>query len=616
MAIVRVDAVERLATLLSAGRVQHEPGAAGALTRWGRGRRLYVRLAWSGERPPRRLWLAWDDGTLRRRPAVMVAGDRGRWEYLACIEPVRGMVAYQAEAELQGPDGSRADLPVFYGPDTADGPSVSRTTAGWWRVDVDALPPFEVPTWTRGAVFYQIFPDRFFDADPANNPPGTEPWGGEPTFYNFFGGDLEGIRRRLDYLQALGVGAIYLNPIHQAPSNHRYDASDYLKVDPALGGWDDFRRLVEEAHRRRIRVILDAVFNHTGETFWAFQDVVRRGPESPYYAWYHVREWPIRRDPPSYECWWGLPHLPKLNTTHPEVRSYLFDVTRAWMEAGIDGWRLDVPNELEPGFWEEWRRLVKSLNADAYIVGEIWHDADEWLRGDRFDAVMNYPLRDALVDFFVHRSIRAAALRERLEGQLRRYPPPAVHNLMNLLGSHDTERIATVAGGDRRATEAMMLVAMTWPGIPTVYYGDEVGMSGGKDPECRRCFPWDERRQDLRRWRWVRRLAHLRRAVPALAGGEPVTVECAADDVVAFGRLDAWQTGEAAVVVVGRNESPLRLELDIGDPLAEVACRDPRWPGEWVDLVGWGTVTGERRLTVDLAPWGRMILVPRWTLGR
>lgn len=161
-----------------------------------------------------------------------------------------------------------------------------------------------------------------------------------------------------------------------------------------------------------------------------------------------------------------------------------------------------------------------------------------------------------------------------------------------------------------------MLVTMTWPGVPTIYYGDEVGLTGGKDPECRRCFPWDERQQDLQRWRWVRRLAHLRRAVPALAAGEPVAVGCTSDDVLAFGRLDAWQTGQAAVVVAGRNESPLRLELDIGDPLAEAARRDPRWPGTWVDLLGWRTVTGDRRLVVELAPWGRVILVPRWTLGR
>lgn len=606
---MHADAVGRLAALLTAGRLQHDPGAPGALIRSGGSRRLYVRLAWSGEEPPRRLELAWDDGALRRRPAVPVGGGSGRWEYLVRVEAARPVIAYQVEAHLEEPGASPPGPPVFYGPQSLDGPAASRSSAGWWRVDLEAVPLFQVPSWTRGAVMYQIFPDRFYDGDPGNDPPGTEPWGAEPTFFNFFGGDLEGIRRRLDYLQALGVRAIYLNPIHQAPSNHRYDAADYLRVDPALGTWDDFRRLVDEAHRRGIRVLLDAVFNHTGETFWAFRDVVERGPASPYYGWYHIYRWPIRRDPPSYACWWNLPHLPKLNTAHPEVRAYLFQVTRSWMEAGIDGWRLDVPNELEPGFWEEWRRLVKGLNPDAYIVGEIWQEADEWLRGDRCDGVMNYPLREALLDFFVHRRVGSAGLRERMERQVLRYPPPALHHLMNLLGSHDTERIATAAGGQRRAVEAMLLLVMVWPGVPTLYYGDEVGMTGGKDPQCRRCFPWDERRQDVGLWRWVRRLVALRRRLPALAWGEPAAVGCGHDDVVAFGRLDPWESGDAAVVVASRSPSPLRVELDIGELMA-AAAGGPAGQGEWVDLLSLRAVPGGRRLSLALGPWDRMLLVP------
>lgn len=607
---MRADTIERLAALLSAGRVEHDPNTPGSLTRTG-ARQLYLRLAWHGRRP-RRLSLVYDDGALRRRAAVCVAGSGDRWDYLVRVDLQRPAFAYQVEAHLDPSDGDAGGLDVFYGPQNPSQPAVGPVGAGWWRASIEDLPVFSVPRWTRGAVLYQIFPDRFYDGDPANDPPGTEAWGGEPTFSNFFGGDLVGIRRRLDYLAALGVGAIYLNPIVEAPSNHRYDAADYMKVDPALGSLDDFRQLVDEAHRRGIRVILDAVFNHTGETFWAFRDVVERGPESPYYAWYHIYEWPIRRDPPSYACWWNLPHLPKLNTAHPEVRAYLFDVTRFWMETGIDGWRLDVPNELEPGFWVEWRRLVKRLKPDAYIVGEIWHDAAGWLQGDQFDAVMNYPLRDALIAFFVERSIGAAELLERLEGQLRRYPPPAFHSLMNLLGSHDTERIMTAARGDRRAVEAMMLVAMAWPGVPTIYYGDEVGMTGGRDPHCRRCFIWGEREQDVRLWRYVRRLARARRTLAALAGGEPVAVRVVdSDDVAAFGRLDAWGTGQGAVVVVARNEEPSQVELDIGEELAEPSARCGAPVGEWIDLLSWRSVAGGRRLRLDLAPRDRMLLVPR-----
>lgn len=614
--MVRADTLERLATLLAAGRVQHDPDAPGALTRTG-ARQLYVRVTWQGRRP-RRLFVVYDDGALRRRRAVCVAGAGDRWEYLVRLDFHRPAFAYQVEAHLDPAadgEGDGEGVGVFYGPQSLAQPAASPAGAGWWRADVDRLPVFSVPRWTRGAVLYQIFPDRFFNADPANDPPGTQPWGGEPTFFNFFGGDLEGIRRRLDYLAALGVGAIYLNPIVQAPSNHRYDAADYMKVDPALGTLDDFRRLVEEAHRRGIRVILDAVFNHTGETFWAFRDVVARGPRSPYYGWYHVYQWPIRRDPPSYACWWGLPHLPKLNTANPEVRAYLLDVTRFWMETGIDGWRLDVPNELEPGFWVEWRRFVKGLNPEAYVVGEIWHDAAEWLQGDQFDGVMNYPLREALIAFFVQRTVGAAGLLERLEGQLRRYPPPALHSLMNLLGSHDTERVMTAAGGHRRTVEAMMLVAMAWPGVPSVYYGDEVGMTGGRDPDCRRCFIWDERAQDVRLWRYVRLLARARRRLAALACGEPVAVRVVdGDDVLAFGRLDAWGTGHGAVVVAARNEEPLRVEVDLGDELAEAAAgRGGAARGEWVDLLSGRPVAGGRRVQLELRPWDRMLLIPSRT---
>ena len=558
----------------------------------------FLRFRWTGPLPgPVRL--RYFDGCWRSVPLWPVQRLPEGWLLRGRIRPARPAVRYHLELPGQG-------LPVPPAP-----------PSGAWSVDLHALRAFSVPRWVAGSVMYQIFPDRFFNGRPDNDPPGTVPWDSVPTLTSFFGGDLEGIRRRLDYLADLGVGAIYLNPIVQAPSPHRYDASDYLQVDPALGSQEDFRRLAQELHRRGMRLILDAVFNHTGETFWAFQDVVRRGPQSPYYHWYFIHRWPIVRQPPSYACWWGLPHLPKLNTSHPEVREYLFQVTRHWMELGADGWRLDVPNEVEGDFWQVWRALVKRLNPQAYIVGEIWHDAAAWLGGDQFDAVMNYVLRDALLDFFVRRTTTGARLAEVLHAQAARYPAPAVFALMNLLGSHDTERILTVAGQQEGLVRGMFAWLFTWPGIPCVYYGDEVGMTGGKDPDCRRTFPWDESRQRVRLWRWVRRLAALRRNVPALAWGEPVVVEVdGSDEVAAFGR-GAPAPGHAPVVVaVSRSERPQRVRLRPAPGLVEHAGAEA--DRTWVDLLtgrraaaglgrqeGWEAAGG---LELELPPWGVAVL--------
>ena len=578
--------------------VQHEPYARGDVVAAGAWR-AFLRFRWAG-RLPERVWLRVVDGPCRRVELAAVARHDDGYVLRARVEAARPGLRYQLE--LSPPEGG------FVGP--LGGPYAEPERAGWWQVQLDALPSFETPSWAAGCVLYQIFPDRFFNGTPANDPPGTVAWDAAPSLTNFFGGDLEGIRRRLDYLADLGVGALYLNPIVRAPSNHRYDASDDREVDPALGSADDVRRLADELHRRGMRLILDAVFNHTGETFWAFQDVVRRGPESPYWHWYLVRRWPIVRTPPSYECWWGLPHLPKLNTDHPGVREHLFEVTRWWMELGADGWRLDVPNEVGGDFWRVWRRHVKTLNPQAYIVGEIWHDALEWLQGDQFDAVMNYVLRDALVDFFVHRGRTGRELTEALHDQAARYPGPAFFTLMNLLGSHDTERILTVADGRLEPVRAMWFWLLTWPGMPSIYYGDEVGLTGGKDPDCRRTFPWDERRQDLRLWRWVRRLVRWRRGWPALQRGEAVPVEAqGSEDVAAFARAPAGPGDCPALAVTSRSPEPTRVRLVPAPGLPGVEDG----AGAWVDLLSGRRLGGARAVELELEPWGLALLA--W-LGR
>ncbi|NLG85145.1 MAG: alpha-glycosidase [Firmicutes bacterium] len=376
------------------------------------------------------------------------------------------------------------------------------------------------PRWVYRTIFYQIFPDRFANGDPENDPPRTAPWGTRPTRDNFFGGDLKGIIDRLDYLTELGVGGIYLNPIFLSPSNHKYDTQDYLLIDPHLGSLKTFGALLDAAHGRGIRVIIDGVFNHTGDRFWAFQHVLREGARSPYAGWYFCHDFPLRQHPkPNYECWWGFPSLPKLNVAHPEVLAYLTRVIEFWTTFGIDGWRLDVPNEVPFFFWRYFRRLVREINPEAYLVGEIWDDGRPWLQGDTFDAVMNYPWRDLVVKFFATGEMDLPRFVEGLAALRARYPEEVTLGLFNLLGSHDTPRFLTLAGGDKRRLKLAALFQFTYPGVPVIYYGDEVGLTGGEDPDCRKTMPWNPEEQDQDLLAFYRKLGAIRKHSPALWDG-------------------------------------------------------------------------------------------------
>ena len=302
-----------------------------------------------------------------------------------------------------------------------------------------------VPGWVKDVTFYQIFPERFANGDTTNDPPNTEPWGGVPRTNNYFGGDLKGVVDHLDHLSRLGVTAVYFNPLFESPSNHKYHTSDYMKIDQHFGNDSVFKQVIDECHKRGIRVVIDAVFNHTGVHFWAFEDIVKNEKESKYLKWYNVHSFPVAPpDKPNYEAWWGLGELPKLMTDNPEVRKYLFDVTTKWTTMGIDGWRLDVPNEIPHDFWIQWRKLVKKLNPQCYIVGEIWDDATPWLQGDQFDAVMNYRFRGACVGFIALENLTTMQFDSVLAAQRSEYPPGVNFALQNLLGSHDTFRV--VAG--------------------------------------------------------------------------------------------------------------------------------------------------------------------------
>jgi neopullulanase len=467
----------------------------------------------------------------------------------------------------------------------------------------------DTPAWVRDAVFYQVFPDRFAASARVPKPGPLEPWDAPPTNHGFKGGDLLGIVEHLDHIASLGVNALYLTPVFQSASNHRYHTYDYLAVDPLLGGDAALRELLDGAHERGLRVILDGVFNHTGRGFWPFHHVLETGRSSPYRHWFHFDQEALDQDRPidaypqarmrsgvaldqprpgeleegsggsrsrfGYDAWWDLPALPKLNIAEPAVREYLWGVAEHWLRFGIDGWRLDVPGEIDdPAFWAEFRRRCRAVNPEAYLVGEIWHVAPDWVAGDRFDALMNYPLAEAVIGFVGGHSLNEPLLRahheyagvNRLDGPafagrlielLGAYAPETTAVQLNLLDSHDTPRLLSLLSDDREAFELAVLLQATLPGAPCIYYGDEVGLSGGMDPDNRRAFPWDEGRWDGELLAAVRAAFLLRRAEPALRS-DGVVVTAAADGALAYLRRGP---GGDLSVALNAGDEPTTLTL-------------------------------------------------------
>ncbi|HLU82125.1 MAG TPA: glycoside hydrolase family 13 protein [Trueperaceae bacterium] len=395
------------------------------------------------------------------------------------------------------------------------------------------------PDWVRDAVFYQVFPDRFAKSDRVPKAGNLETWESPPTLAGYKGGDLLGVAERLDYLQDLGITGLYLTPVFQSASNHRYHTHDYYRVDPMLGGDAALRELIDSAHGRGMRVVIDGVFNHASRGFFQFNDLLESGRASAYLDWFHVRHFPLHAyggGELGYDAWWNIAALPKFNTRTPAVREFLFGVAEYWLRFGADGWRLDVPNEIDDdGFWREFRARCRAVASDAYLVGEIWDDAARWLQGDMFDGVMNYPLTRAIFGLVgrqvdhgeLSRSglngiapLGAAGFADSVTRLLRRHPEEAVAGQLNLLGSHDTPRVLTSLGGDAVAARQALFLLFVMPGAPCVYYGDELGLAGGHDPNCRQALPWDEvADRDDDTFELVRALTRLRARHTALRRG-------------------------------------------------------------------------------------------------
>jgi neopullulanase len=476
-----------------------------------------------------------------------------------------------------------------------------------------------IPSWVKDAVFYAIFPDRFARSSNLPKPANLEPWDSPPTLHGYKGGDLEGVREKLDYLVDLGVTALYFNPIFQSASNHRYHTHDYYRVDPLLGGDQAFGDLLEAAHRRGLRVLLDGVFNHASRGLYQFHSLLELGPQSPYLNWFHVHGWPLNaygEGPPNYGAWWGLPALPKFNTATPDVREFLWRAGCHWIERGIDGWRLDVPTEInDDSFWREFRARVRAANPEAYLVAEIWHDAQHWLQGDQFDATMNYQFARACIGFFAGHTLDHSLVEGKgyspvtpldapqfaafIERQVSLYSWEVTAAQMNLLDSHDTARFLTIARQDETALRLATLFQMTYPGAPSIYYGDEVGLQGGNDPDCRRAMPWDSAQWNQGLRDYIRQAIALRRAHPALRHGEFKSLH-AAEMVYSFGR----RSGEAAfVVVLNASTRTMNAEIPVGGFLEDGARLDHVWQAH-----GHHNVVGGRIRDLKLPPRSGRVL--------
>ena len=355
--------------------------------------------------------------------------------------------------------------------------------------EADILPKVE---WTEHAVFYQIFVDRFNIGNKESDKSYINcKWGDIPNPKTFAGGDLKGITQKLDYIKSLGVNTIYLTPIFKSISNHKYDISDYMEIDKQFGCNEDLKELVESAHSKGMRIMLDAVFNHCSDELTQFQDVKKKGRDSEYYDWFVIHGDKPDTEAGNYEMFAACEYMPKFNTSNPKVQEYLCNIGCYYIsEYDIDGWRLDVSDEVSHDFWRRFRKEIKAAKKDCIIVGENWHDASNYLKGDQYDSIMNYAFTKACLDYFATGDLDAKGVSEKLNDLLARNTDTVNSMLLNLLDSHDTHRFFSEVGKDRSKMASALALLFIFPGMPCIFYGTEFFTEGGYDPDCRRCMDW------------------------------------------------------------------------------------------------------------------------------
>ncbi len=508
---------------------------------------------------------------------------------------------YQAQSVWNG----KTNLSYHF--ELVDGPRVESFGANGLRapqrpflIDAKTFHPFVVPNWVERTVLYQIFPDRFANGDKTNDPANVVAWDSTPTGDSHFGGDIAGVKQHLSYLSDLGISGVYFNPVFKSPSIHRYDAQDYQQIDPEFGTNAEFADLTREMQRRGIRTVMDFVFNHTATTFAPFADVRKNGVSSPYKDWYLIKSFPVRvQNPPNYIGWNGFAAMPKLNLMNAATGDYMLGLVNFWKrEVPLAGLRLDVANEVDVRFWRQLRTRVKGIDPQTWIVGERWGDATPWLQGDQWDAAMNYPFRDASVDFFADGKTSASQFTSRLMELYNAYPPQVARNMMNLLSSHDTPRFLTLAHGDARLQQLAATVQFTWTGTPSIYYGEELGMEGGADPDNRRGMRWDKATPSNSMLSFYKRLIAIRNQNRALQSGIPaILLANDRNKTLAYSRTLGNQT---AIVALNRSEKAqiVRFSLPAGTSTRFTDALSNRPLDEKQDA-----------LSVTLAPFSSTILV-------
>ena len=403
---------------------------------------------------------------------------------------------------------------------------------------------FEVPQWAANKVVYQIFPSRFAATQPVDK----KLWYKAPiTPMDDLHGNLRGIIEHLDYIKDLGIDVVYLTPIFKSNSCHKYDTIDYYQVDPSFGTTEDLKELVQKSHERGMKVVLDAVYNHSGREFFAFQDILEKGEKSKYLDWYFIDELPPKGEwgeIPNFKCFGYYGGMPKLNLKNPEVEKYITDVACYWIkECDIDGWRMDVGDEISHFFWKNFRKAIKAVKKDMLIIGEIWHYAGDFLEGDEWDTVMNYPFYLNLIDLLADEKINVSQFVQNLgylKGRLNKKCYPL---MWNLIDSHDTARFLHLCHDNKKKQHLAAAFQLLMPGMPMVYYGDEYAMPGANDPDCRRGMYWDEEYQDKEMYNWYKKLMQVRKTHACIVEGEMIeTIANDDEDTIVMIRKNGEET--------------------------------------------------------------------------
>ena len=425
---------------------------------------------------------------------------------------------------------------------------------------------FDIPQWANNKIVYQIFPSRYASSKQVEE----DLWYKTPIgARDDLKGDLRGIIEHFDHLVELGVDILYMTPIFKSTSSHKYDTLDYYQIDPSFGTEEDLKELVDLAHAHGMHVILDGVFNHTSPKFFAFADVAEKGPKSKYWDWYYVEGYPLKAErftKPNFKTFAYFGGMPKLNLQNPETAEYFIEVGRYWIEkCNIDGWRLDVSDEISHMFWKKFRKAIREVKQDALLIGEVWYFARDFMEGDEWDTVMNYDFFFGAQKLIAEESITVSRFMEtmgRLRGNLHNKIYPV---LWNLIDSHDTARFLHVCSENKDKLKMAAALQLLLPGMPFIYYGDEYAMTGGDDPDCRRGMVWDVARQDKEMFAWYRELIHIRKAYPAITEGKVTACEC--DDERGIVELTRELGVENVEIIFEVKECKVRLKVQGVDVL-------------------------------------------------